>query len=224
VIDFAKKARPGFTILEALLTFAVLGVMAGITVVAPIRYIALARLNTMTEQTVEALRRAQILARAGAEGSAWGFDVPHGTLFKGVSMALRDIAYDESYPVPESVEATGLTEVSFAPVTGLPSGTGTIVLTSIYGDRRFVVIAVSAYGTVAIQTNHFTICHHPGQPDEQTMTINEQDWLDHRGHGDVPGGCLLTGTIASASSAASSLSSLSMPMPTRSCNFPRQSV
>lgn len=37
--------------------------------------------------------------------------------------------------------------------------------------------------------NNITICHHPSSNDPVTQSIDPNDWVDHKGHGDIPGAC-----------------------------------
>jgi uncharacterized repeat protein (TIGR01451 family) len=47
------------------------------------------------------------------------------------------------------------------------------------------------YPHVAKPTRKVTICHHPGQPDQQTMVVSGDDLAMHLSHGDVMGTCTL---------------------------------
>lgn len=139
----------GFTLIEMVLSVAMLAVIAGIGV--PV-YQALQVRNdldiTATSLTQD-YRRAQVLSQASQGDSEWGVQVNSAgvTLFKGVSYAARDVSYDEVSPIPASITSTGLLSVVFSRLTGLPQTTGTTTLTSNANEVR--TIHINTEGTVS---------------------------------------------------------------------------
>jgi prepilin-type N-terminal cleavage/methylation domain-containing protein len=139
----------GFTLLEVLLSVAILTMITGISL--PI----LASLNNrndldvVTQNVAMQLRRAQSYARAVKQDSQWGVRVQAGsaTLFKGSSYASRDSGYDEEVTVPAAIVPSGLSEVVFTKLTAAPSASGTITLTLQPNDIRTVTL--NAKGMVA---------------------------------------------------------------------------
>lgn len=181
--------RPGFTSLELLL---VTGIVAGIAAVSiPVYrdYQVRNDLLTVTDQVSQALGRAQMLAQAGQLETPWGYSVSRATLFAGSSYATRDVTEDEYYPMPDTIETSGLDEVSFARLTGAPSATGTIVLTSLRGERREVSILIDRQGIAVNMNDRLTICHCRGAGNMQNLSIPESAWPGHRDHGDYLGAC-----------------------------------
>ncbi len=179
----------GFTIIELAL---VIGIMAGLSafIVPTYRdYQIRTDLNIAAEHVTQALGRARILAQGGARSSAWGFSVSRMTLFAGESYTNRDQTGDERYDFPETIETSGLDEVSFAPSTGIPSATGTIILTSLRGERRTVSIIIDRQGIAIDLTDRLRICHCQSNP-PHTLHIPESAWPAHRRHGDYFGPCV----------------------------------
>lgn len=181
--------RHGFTAIELILVIAIIAVTAGISVPFYRNYLIRNDLSITTEQTVQALGRAQLLAQSGQEASPWGFYAPNGILYKGTTYAGRDTSFDETYPVPATIGVTGLTDVSFARLTGRPSATGTIILTALNGEQRTVNIRISAEGLIINDDDKLTICHKPGDTSCNTKEIPESAWPAHQGHGDTVGAC-----------------------------------
>ena len=143
------KHRHGFTLLEVMLSLAVVGIMSAVSVPVLSRVQTKNDLDAATRVLVQSLRRAEILAQSVDGDTSWGVSAQSGsiTLFKGPSFAGRDSTYDEIFTVPTTVTATGLTEVVMAKFTGYPTTTGSVTLTSsVLPDTSTVTI--QAKGTV----------------------------------------------------------------------------
>ena len=143
-----RQSQAGFTLLEMLLSVAIIGMLAGLSV--PV-YESFNRRNDLdiTAQTVTAmLRRAAAYARLGQNDSAWSVAIQSNTitLFRGLDYATRNTAYDETASIPGSVTPSGMSEVEFAEFTALPVATGSITLTSSTSDVR--TITINAKGMV----------------------------------------------------------------------------
>ncbi len=143
---------PGFTAIELMLSVAILAAIAGFAVAGFFGFQARNDLNMTTDLVVQNLRQAQIYARTSREGGAWGvaLDADEMTLFQGDSYASRNSAFDEVYPLPVMLTVSGLSEVVFSRVYGIPYPTGTIDLVSeVNGEQHRVV--VNDRGMVEIQ-------------------------------------------------------------------------
>lgn len=140
--------QTGFTLIELLLSVAMISIIAGISLPVYVSFQTRNELATTSSAVVEMLRRAQNYARTGVNDSQWGVAVASSTttLFKGSSYASRDTSYDEVLTLAGSLTASGLGEVVFAELTGVPSTTGTITLTSSTNDTD--VLTLNAKGVV----------------------------------------------------------------------------
>lgn len=106
--------------MEVLLSIAFFGVLMAMSV--PVieslqqKNTAVLAANIVEQQ----VRRAQILARNGAEDSDWGVKVQSGSvvLFSGSSYAARNTDYDESYAVSSGVAFSSSPEIVFSKFTG----------------------------------------------------------------------------------------------------------
>lgn len=137
----------GFTLLEALLSFLLISIMAGLSL--PF-YMSLQTRNDLdvTAQSVASmLRRAQIYSRAVNYDSQWGVGLQPDAvvLFKGASYASRDASQDEIIYLPGQIGVSGVTEVVFAKDTASPNATGSIVLQDQNNTRT---ITLNAKGMV----------------------------------------------------------------------------
>lgn len=142
------KKIAGFTLIEVMLSVAVIAIVAGIS--APVYQSFQVRndLDIATVSTAQGLRRAQVLAQAVDGDTSWGLRIQSGnlTLFKGVSYAGRDTIADEVTLVPTSITPSGVSEVVYSKFTGLPQTTGTLTLTSNANETR--TITINAKGMV----------------------------------------------------------------------------
>jgi prepilin-type N-terminal cleavage/methylation domain-containing protein len=146
-VSYGKK-EAGFTLMEMLLSVAIISILAGMGV--PI-YESFARRNDLdltTQAVAETLRRAEAYARNGNNDSSWSVEVQSNavTLFKGATYASRNTNYDETVSVPGSITLSGLGELQFAKLSAKPNTSGNIVLSSTTGDTR--TITVNDKGTV----------------------------------------------------------------------------
>lgn len=141
--------RRGFTLVEVLLSVAVIAVLAGISAPVFSRLMTKNDLDTAVVSLAQSWRRVQELSMANDGDSVWGVKVAAGsiTLFKGGSYAGRDTGYDETFDLPSTISVSGAAmEVTFNKLTGTPSATGTVSLTS-FGDTR--TLNINSKGTVS---------------------------------------------------------------------------
>lgn len=137
----------GFTLLELLLSVAVISALAGLSL--PV-YRTLLQKNDLDIAAVtiaQSLRRSQMMSQAVDGDTTWGVNVQMGSIvvFKGASYAARDSAFDETFDVPATIGVGGATEIVFAKFTGLPQTTG-VINVSTESDARSV--SINAKGTI----------------------------------------------------------------------------
>ncbi len=106
-------------------------------------------LDTATENLVQAIRTAQTLSQTGKFDSMWGIHFPTGTLYTGTNYASRNNVNDVSYPLSNNFMTTGLTELSFTRLDGLPNTTGTVCIYSLT-SASYRTIIVSGKGVLTI--------------------------------------------------------------------------
>ena len=88
------------------------------------------------------VERAQVLSQAVDGDTTWGVKLQTSgiSLFKGASYAGRDINFDEDYSLNGNVTPTGVTEVVFSKLLGIPNTTGTLTLTNTNSEVQNITI------------------------------------------------------------------------------------
>ena len=137
-----RQNNSGFTLLEVLLSVAVIALIAGLG--APIYQSFQVRndLDVATNTISQSLRRAQVLSQAVDGDTTWGISVQSGAiiLFQGASYASRNTNFDEVFDLPGSITPSGVSEIIYEKFTGEPQNTGTVTLTSNTNEARNITI------------------------------------------------------------------------------------
>lgn len=127
----------GFTFIEFLLIMAIIVVLLALTAPLGINFYKNQQLDTVTEDLIQALRRAQLKSMSQAEYNFGIYlDSDRGSryvLFRGNSYENRDD--EENFDIPDNIYFNGLTEIVFSRLEGIPSSVGNIILTSDVGIR-----------------------------------------------------------------------------------------
>lgn len=142
------KTKQGFTLLEILLSVALLSAIVSIGMPLYQSFQVRNDLEIAVVTMANAVRRASTLARASDGDASWGVRTATGsiTLFKGTSYAARDAAYDEDFSVPTSLSFSGTSEYVFSRFTGFPGASGSTTITASINETR--TLTVSAKGMV----------------------------------------------------------------------------
>lgn len=139
----------GFTLLEVLLSIALITILAGVSLPAYYTLFSRNDLDVAKNQVSQSLGRASFVSSASVGDTTWGVKVLSGNIivFKGASYAGRDASFDEIYSMSPSVTPSGLSEIVFSKMTGFPQSIGAIILTSTNGETR--TITINSKGSVS---------------------------------------------------------------------------
>lgn len=130
----------GFTLVEVVLVLGIFAILSTVSFSTYTQFRGRENLETATMSVVEALRHAQANAQSGKGDSVWGVFVGSTiTLFKGASFSGRDTSYDQVIGLSSGVSASGLSEITFAKVTGTPLMTGTTTLSNSFGTKNIYI-------------------------------------------------------------------------------------
>ncbi|HAZ17127.1 MAG: hypothetical protein UV70_C0005G0016 [Parcubacteria group bacterium GW2011_GWA2_43_13] len=146
---YKLQNKRGFTLIEIILSIATIGIIAGISMPLYGSFQVRNDLDIAVSSIAQSSRRAQALSQAVDGDTSWGVNIQSGsmTVFKGASYAVRDSSFDEIVDVPTSISPSGMSEVIFTKLTGLPQTTGTFTLTSNANETR--TITINAKGMVS---------------------------------------------------------------------------
>lgn len=139
----------GFTLIELILVVAIVSFIALLSSPFYSRFLMQNSVDNTRDQLTGSLRKAQIYSMMGKKGSSWSVNYSSNTitLYKGASFASRDPAFDEKFSVNPTVSITGMTDISFARITGLPAaGEATIAISSGNNNKT---VTVNSQGVVS---------------------------------------------------------------------------
>lgn len=147
----AYRSNNGFTLLEVLLSIALIGTMLGLSLPAYLSFQASNSLDIAASNVVQSLRSAEIKAISTEQDSVWGVKIENNqiTIFKGVDFTNRDQSFDEKIQFPAGIQKSsqGIDEIIFKKVTGYPQNIGIITLESTNGQKRN--ISINEAGTIS---------------------------------------------------------------------------
>jgi len=113
-----------FTLVEILLVIGIFAILISFLVPIGLNFYTSQQLETISQEMVQTLRRAQLKAMAVELDSSFGVYLTAGKyiLFKGDSYLTRDSLYDEVFNLPGIINISGLSEVVFLKPEGKPRG------------------------------------------------------------------------------------------------------
>jgi len=139
----------GFTLLEVLLSIAIISGMAAFSIPVYQSFQVKNDLDLAVSKTIQTLGRAQMLSQ-GVDGDVtWGIKIQTGsiTLFKGISFNTRDVSFDEISVISQSITLAplSLNEIIFNKLSGEPQSQGTITLTSTNNETKTITINAKGF-------------------------------------------------------------------------------
>lgn len=137
-----KKVVRGFTLPEMLVSVSLLAIIGGMIIPSYHTFLVRNDLDIATIALAHDLRQAQSLSRSSDGDMTWGVRVGVGSIliYKGVNYVARDTNFDLNTQIPKSIVPTGLNEINFSKVFGIPNATGTFMLTSQVNEKRTITI------------------------------------------------------------------------------------
>jgi prepilin-type N-terminal cleavage/methylation domain-containing protein len=142
------RKNGGFTLMETMLSVAIGVIIFGIAAPVSLSMLRKNDLDGAVHYTVSAVRRSQSLARSGSLDSAWGVKLTNSqvVLFKGSSYLGRDVGFDEITSISSRIVVSGIDEITFSKLNGVPSVTGAIIMTNDEGTVSSITI--NSHGTL----------------------------------------------------------------------------
>ena len=132
---YVFSSSKGITLFEVIITIAIFALLIGFSSPFTVNLYQEREFDVHLKSIVQSLRRAQLRAMTGEGESSFGiYFGPHQyVLFKGDSYAGRDAAFDELFELPDDFSISGISELVFGRIKGIPSDRGDITLIS--GDK-----------------------------------------------------------------------------------------
>ena len=130
------------------MAMAVLALLIAVSLPLTLSFYKTRQLDVYENGIVQAIRRAQLKAMSVEADSSFGVYITlnHYVLFRGNSYATpRDTTYDEVFELPSNLSVTGLSEIVFSRLKGVPSVTGNITLTL---DSKSETININEVGRI----------------------------------------------------------------------------
>jgi len=137
----------GFTLIELMLVTALMLALGSFLFPVSASYLQTQVLEDTVNDLTAVLRRAQIQASLEKDDSAFGVKIlsDEYVLFSGDSYATRSTDEDETFALSSTLSMSGITEVVFAKLSGIPNTTGSITLS--LGETS-QDITINAYGKI----------------------------------------------------------------------------
>jgi prepilin-type N-terminal cleavage/methylation domain-containing protein len=141
-----NKKLSGYTLVEILLTVALIAMVAGFSVPLFQSFLFQNQVATATTLVTRAVRSAQAYSQGVRGDSAWGVAfMPNGvTLFKGESYSARDSSEDLHYSL-QGVTLSGVGEIVFSKHRGYLSSSVTVYISSTSGNN---ILEINEKGTI----------------------------------------------------------------------------
>lgn len=137
----------GFTLFEILISLGILAVIVAAALPSLTNVYFGFQLTPERDNLIGVLRKAQSLAFTNQNQSPYGIYLLENqyVVFKGSSYATRDPAFDEKFAKPSGITISGLSEIVFTPLSGVPDRTGAFDLTN---GRQTLSIQINEEGTI----------------------------------------------------------------------------
>jgi len=147
------QLRQAYTLIELILVVAIITTLGILSTAFYSRFLTQNAVDNTIDQLVGSLRKAQIYAMVSRKSgsSGWGVNYKGSSpkkiiLFQGPNFATRNTALDEEFHVNENIAISGISEVNFARVSGLPSSSLTI---TVAGGNNSKTMTVNSGGVVS---------------------------------------------------------------------------
>jgi prepilin-type N-terminal cleavage/methylation domain-containing protein len=137
----AIRIERGFTFIELIIVVTLMGILGTMATSYYARFYVQNSVDDIQVQLLSSLRKAQLFSMLSKRGTGWGVNYASNTitLFAGSTYSGRTTAYDENYTVPNSITVSGLNEIDFSRISGLPSATATITISGNNTTRQITV-------------------------------------------------------------------------------------
>lgn len=140
--------RAGFTLVEMLLVISLIAVIGVFSAPVYQNFQNRTDVDIASATLTNSFRLAQAQAMDMVGDESWGVHIGTGSIviFRGATYATRNTAFDDVYKISSGVQLTGLSEVIFGKMTGMPSATGSVTMQD---AGRSVTVSLNPLGVVS---------------------------------------------------------------------------
>ncbi|MDI6820811.1 MAG: prepilin-type N-terminal cleavage/methylation domain-containing protein [Patescibacteria group bacterium] len=145
--SFKKGRNKGFTLIEVMIVFAIIALIALIGISLGIDNYRYYLLTTEIKNFISIMRSAKWAALSNNYKQSYGLSLQLDkfVIFQGSTYATRNTIFDEVYPRNQSINVTGPSEVVFSPLSATPNATGTFVFSNSIVSR---MITINSHGAI----------------------------------------------------------------------------
>jgi Tfp pilus assembly protein FimT len=133
----AMRNQRGVTILEVFIVVSLVALLSATASPFLINFVLKNHLNSSTNKLVGTIRKSQQYAMAGKDGENWGI-CQQGQEMVLFSNSCAASSHSESFHIPDSINLTGFSEISFNK-RGEPSSELNVILSSSIENRQVFI-------------------------------------------------------------------------------------
>lgn len=142
-----KNTARGFTLIELLLVVSIVLILGTFSAVFYTRFLTQNAVANTQDQLMGQLRKAQIYSMMGKQNGSWG--VKYSSVTKKITLYLTgNSAFDENFTANNNIIINDF-DLSFARITGLPSGGSFPFTVTVTGNDSIRQIIVNSQGVVS---------------------------------------------------------------------------
>lgn len=146
-IQFPEYKHSGLTLLEILISLGILAVISAISWPAVSNIYLDYQMTAERDNLIAILRKAQSLAMSNLSPCGVYISAQQYIIFKGNSYAERLPELDEKFAKSSNINISGLSEIVFSALDGVPDKTGIFNLSNGQGN---IFIQINEEGTIRI--------------------------------------------------------------------------
>jgi prepilin-type N-terminal cleavage/methylation domain-containing protein len=145
-----KKSQKAFTLVETLFVIGIFSILAILILPLSLDFYRKYQIDVFSQELLQNLRRAQVKSMSIEQDSKFGVYLTNNSyvLFKGNSSSTRDIRYDEVFNLPQVILMSGMEEIVFSKFEGIPSATGSIILSNTKENK---IISINEVGRINLE-------------------------------------------------------------------------
>jgi len=142
------KIKSGFTIIELLLSIAIISIIFGLSIPFYHTFYVSTALNTTVSDVRQSIFRAQARARNCEQDNMWSLRIQNNNMYiyLGGDFTNRDNKYDEITKISGSISIDDTPDIHFAKFSGIPDQSTEITIRS--SNQKSKTISVNYQGGI----------------------------------------------------------------------------